>query len=184
MNCTASEANCETQKTFAPKKPALAEEKPGDSPPSLLPPPHREPSKSIAPTPIHPPLSSVIWIRGIAVGQLVCRKRQQRKPAKHRRELCFCRVPFRQDRPSIRAKVLSKAKLLYSRRQASISCFASISKTRTLRPAKNWLQTQLFKDEHCDWCKKTVLATVALQQQSRRYNTSDRPGWSGNLSGS
>ncbi len=65
-NCIAPEADCEAKRTFAPKKPAIAEEKPGDSLPSLPRPPHREPSKSIAPTPIHPPLPSVIRIRGIA----------------------------------------------------------------------------------------------------------------------
>jgi hypothetical protein len=49
--------------------------------PSLPRPPHRELSKLNAPTPIHPPLPSVIRIRGDAVDRLVCRQRQQRDPA-------------------------------------------------------------------------------------------------------
>ena len=65
---------------FAPKKPAFAEEKPDDSLPSLPQPPYREPSKLIVPTPIHPLLLSVIRIRGVAVGRLVCWARQQRDP--------------------------------------------------------------------------------------------------------
>jgi len=65
------------KRALAPKSPAFAAGKPGDSLPSLLRPPHREPSKSIAPTPIHPSLPSVIRICGVAVGRLACRKRQE-----------------------------------------------------------------------------------------------------------
>ena len=66
---------------FFIEKPLAVLEKPGDLPSSLPRPPHRGPSKSIAPTPIHPPLSFVIRIRGVTVGRLVCGKRQQRNPA-------------------------------------------------------------------------------------------------------
>jgi len=100
-NSIAPEADCEAKRTFAPKKPAIAEEKPDHSLPSLPRPPHREPSKLIAPTPIHPPLPSVIRIRGIPVGRLVCRKRQQRDPAQHRPEPYSRQVSFRQHQPAI-----------------------------------------------------------------------------------
>ena len=69
-NCIAPEADYEAKRTFVPKEPAFAEEKPGDSLPSLPLPPHREPSKGIVPTPIHPPLAFVVRIRCAAVGRL------------------------------------------------------------------------------------------------------------------
>ena|SRR5208283_4263804 len=100
-NCIAPEADRAAKRTLAPKRPAFAEEKPHDSLPSLPRPPHREPSKLIAPTPIHPPLPSVIRIRGVAVGRLVCLKRQQRDPVQHRREPYSRQVSFRQHQPVI-----------------------------------------------------------------------------------
>jgi hypothetical protein len=93
-NCTPVGANCKTNE-------AVSREKPGDSLPSLPRPPHREPFKSIAPTPIHPPLSPVIRIRGVAVDRLVCWKRQQRNPAQHRREPYSRQVSFRQQQPIV-----------------------------------------------------------------------------------
>src|ERR1035437_9091216 len=80
-NCIAPEADCETKRTFAPKKSAFAARKPGDSLPSLPRPPHRELSTSISPTPVHPPLSSAIRFTGSAISRSVSRQRQQRDPA-------------------------------------------------------------------------------------------------------
>jgi hypothetical protein len=82
-NSIAPEADCKTKGKFVPKKPAFAAEKPGDLLPSLPRLPHRELSKSIAPTPIHPPLPSVIRFAVFAVGHSVCPIRQQRDPSQH-----------------------------------------------------------------------------------------------------
>ncbi len=84
-----------------PKQPAFAEEKPGDSLRSLPRLPHREPSKSIAPTPIHPPLPSVIRFAVFASGRSACRKRQQRDIPQHRREPGSCQMSFGQHQPAV-----------------------------------------------------------------------------------
>jgi hypothetical protein len=57
--------------TFVPKTPAFAAEKPHNLLPSLRCPPHQKPSKSLAPTPTHFPLSSVIRFTVFAVGPVV-----------------------------------------------------------------------------------------------------------------
>jgi hypothetical protein len=57
--------------TFVPKTPVFGAEKPHDLLPSLRCPSHQEPSKSLAPTPIHPPLPSVIRFAVFAVGRVV-----------------------------------------------------------------------------------------------------------------
>ena len=58
-NCIAPDADCKTKGKFVPNKPAFAAEKLDDLLPSLRCPPHREPSRSIAPTPI--PLCSSMF---------------------------------------------------------------------------------------------------------------------------
>jgi hypothetical protein len=57
--------------TFVPKTPAFAAEKPHNLLPSLRCPPHQNPSKSLAPTPIHFPLPSVIRFAVFAVCPVV-----------------------------------------------------------------------------------------------------------------
>jgi hypothetical protein len=81
------------------KKPTAVVEKSGDLLTSLPRLHHRELSKPIAQTPIHPSLPSVIRLADFAVSRSVCRKRQHRDPSQHCEEPGSRQVSFRQHQP-------------------------------------------------------------------------------------
>jgi hypothetical protein len=80
---------------------AFAIEKQGDSVPPWTRLRNRVPSSSILRTPFPLLLSSAIRFTGIAISGSVCRKRQQRDPAQHRREPPSREVSFRQHQPVV-----------------------------------------------------------------------------------